>query len=368
MSDHGAHFDVFTPAGRLAARRRRVRPGFGLQPSPTRTASTSTASRRAAASPSTASGGTSSAGRTCRSATAATSTRSSPAPTAHTGPHGTWFDVFSGGTQLRYVADGNSEYEGVVIDLGADHAVVERRDGKRDEIELVQILMWREGNATDINVDAQPDRPEPGIPEDAARGGAIASMNTESIPRSDAEAPSAHSATAAGGGDAHADRPAGGDVDDDAQGRRRRVRRRQAQGHRQGDRAGGRAAPLEPRAHQQRRLRQGEVPVVRREGAYDIGHQPYQGTKMPAREDVRLLPQLRLQAHLPAAEDQAPQAAPSKLAKTDDDELDVAKSVDSSETALQGTTGRPRARSGARTASTSAAATSTASARRAAAR
>jgi endogenous inhibitor of DNA gyrase (YacG/DUF329 family) len=72
--------------------------------------------------------------------------------------------------------------------------------------------------------------------------------------------------------------------------------------------------------------------------SYDVGHTARARREDGHEQDVRLVPGVRFQAHLPRAEDQAA-AAPSKLAKTDDaSQVDVAKSVDSSETAVQGDT------------------------------
>lgn len=259
-------------------------------------------------------------------------------PTAHTGEHGTWFDTFSGGTQLRYVADGNAEYEGVVIDLSADHAVVERRGGKRDEIELNQILMWREGNATDINVSAEPDRPAPGFQQDAARGGAIASMNTESIPESDAEAPSAHDAAARGGGERETIDPqletpvmtlkVVGEVFD--------VGKLQVTGKSMQNAVETHSSNL---AH----IANGDYHKVKCPGCgtsnkdgYDLGHKPMKGPKMGQSKMFGSCRNCGFGHTFPPPK-QAPQKR-SKLAKSEDEGIDVDKSVDTSETAVQGST------------------------------
>lgn len=335
MSDHGAHFDVFTQQTGGAHGGAEYDLGFSLQ---------------AQADPHgqhfdrfTKSGGVTKHGERWDEFGWQEMPRhhgrnfddSFGSPTANTGPHGTWFDVFSGGTQLRYLSDGNSEYEAVVVDLDADHAVVERKDGKREEIELAQILMWRDGVATDINADAEPDRPAPGMPEDAARGGAIASLNTESIPRSDAEAPSAHSATAAGGGERQTIDPqvetpvlslkVVGDVTD--------VGKLQVTGKAMKNAVEAHSTNL---AH----IANGDYGKVKcpscgtsNKDGYDIGHTPMHGSSMGKSKMFGSCRSCGFGHTFPPPKSVAPKR--SKLAKTDDDELDVAKSVDSSETAVQ---------------------------------
>jgi hypothetical protein len=129
LSTHGSHFDVFqqqagSPHGGAEFDR-----GFGLTPLPIRTASTSTASPRAA--------------NVTKHGERWDEFGWNDMPTGHgrnfdadfaadgaQASHGTWFDVFSGGTQLRYVGDGNHELRGRRPRPGADHATVQRRDGK----------------------------------------------------------------------------------------------------------------------------------------------------------------------------------------------------------------------------------------------
>jgi hypothetical protein len=132
------------------------------------------------------------------------------------------------------------------------------------------------------------------MPEDAARGGAIASLNTESIPESDAEAPSAHSRP----------RPAAASqspidpqmetsvmtlkVLDDVYD----VGKLQVTGKAMAER--GRAAPHEPEPRVERRLRQGEVPRLRR--GRQVRHRPPAAPRHAdgQEQDVRLVPGLRL--------------------------------------------------------------------------
>lgn len=102
------------------------------------------------------------------------------------GAHGTWHDVFRGGTQVRYIIDG-CDCEGTVLNTGHDHVIVEPKGGGRHELALGQItaLRW----ATDSG---QPDR---GGIKNAKPGHTSAPYR-----RSPADAPSAHDATARGGG------------------------------------------------------------------------------------------------------------------------------------------------------------------------
>lgn len=90
--------------------------------------------------------------------------------TADTGDHGTWFDVFRGGTEVKFILDG-ADYEGTVIDCHRDHANVRGHDGQIHEIGLSQFLAYR-------------------TPNQAQAG--------PTMPASDATAPSAHSPDAHG--------------------------------------------------------------------------------------------------------------------------------------------------------------------------
>jgi hypothetical protein len=96
-------------------------------------------------------------------------------PTGLTGEHGTWFDAFRGGTEVRFMLEG-ADYEGTVIDCNPQFARVRSHDGQTHEVELAQFLAFR----SPTQEQASP-----------------------STPASDAEAPSAHSADAHGafGGD-----------------------------------------------------------------------------------------------------------------------------------------------------------------------
>lgn len=105
------------------------------------------------------------------------------------GEHGTWHDVFRG-AQVRYLYDGR-EYEGVVLETHGTHAICEPRYGRnqggnRHEVGLGQFTQLRD--ATEHGNPHVGDVPtaQPGTTQDTA-------------PRSTAEAPSAHSATASGG-------------------------------------------------------------------------------------------------------------------------------------------------------------------------
>lgn len=72
---------------------------------------------------------------------------SSGSDTAHdnTHGHGTWFDAFRGGAEIRCMIDG-ADYEGTIVDCNADHAVVQTREGGRHEVDYDQILRWRPAN------------------------------------------------------------------------------------------------------------------------------------------------------------------------------------------------------------------------------
>src|SRR4051812_543915 len=70
-------------------------------------------------------------------------------PAALDGEHGTWMDVFQGGTQVRADVNGIAGVEAVVIECKGDHAVLElRRPRKQDgggrvEVNLNQIRELR---------------------------------------------------------------------------------------------------------------------------------------------------------------------------------------------------------------------------------
>jgi hypothetical protein len=110
------------------------------------------------------------------------------------GEHGTWHDVFRGGTQVRYIADG-CDYEGTVLNTGADHLIVQSREGERHELHLGQIQGFRAATESGQG-DGRKPTATPG--------------NTPApIKASPAEAPSAHDAKAAGGGRTDLDVDAG---------------------------------------------------------------------------------------------------------------------------------------------------------------
>lgn len=94
------------------------------------------------------------------------------APTAHAGGHGTWFDEFRGGTEVRFMADG-ADYEGTIVEVNREYATVRSHDGQVREVGLSQFLGYRTPTQ-------QQDGP--------------------ALPASDAHAPSAHSHDAHGGG------------------------------------------------------------------------------------------------------------------------------------------------------------------------
>lgn len=106
------------------------------------------------------------------------------------GEHGTWHDVFRG-AEVRYIAEGR-DFEGVVLNTGRDHAIVEPvsggpNGGGRHEIGLGQVKELRRmtqlgGPAEDRHPVAKPGR------------------TRDSAPASTAHAPSAHDHTARGGG------------------------------------------------------------------------------------------------------------------------------------------------------------------------
>lgn len=106
--------------------------------------------------------------------------------------HATWFDAFTGGTQVRYTYDG-LQYEGVVIDLDADEATIDS-GGKRHGIGIEQILEWREAPAANIG-----NRPgttaEPG------------NTDTSVVRGPQGERPSGESHEAMGGGERTQPRP-----------------------------------------------------------------------------------------------------------------------------------------------------------------
>jgi hypothetical protein len=79
-------------------------------------------------------------------------------PTAHTsGEHGTWYDEFRGGTEVRYMLDG-ADYEGTVVECNTDHAVVRAHDGQTHEVGLSQFLAYRSPSL---------DQASPGLPDAA---------------------------------------------------------------------------------------------------------------------------------------------------------------------------------------------------------
>lgn len=108
------------------------------------------------------------------------------------GEHGTWHDVFRGGTEVRYMY-GGKDFEGVALNTGSDHLIVQPSNGGpngggRHEIGLGQIKELRRmtrlgGPAEDRHPVAQPGK------------------TRDHAPRSSAEAPSAHSRSAQGGGE-----------------------------------------------------------------------------------------------------------------------------------------------------------------------
>lgn len=79
---------------------------------------------------------------------------SSGSDTAHDNEHGhgTWFDAFRGGAEVRVMIDG-ADYEGTVIHCERSHAVVQTREGGRHEVDYGQIMRWRPAN-----VSGQPKR------------------------------------------------------------------------------------------------------------------------------------------------------------------------------------------------------------------
>lgn len=94
--------------------------------------------------------------------------------------HGSWFDVFAGGNQVRYVIEGR-DYEGTVLNTERDFALVQPAGGGDPvEVGLSQFLAYRTPNKDQAS------------PE---------------IPASTAQAPSAHSADAHGGPRATAPSP-----------------------------------------------------------------------------------------------------------------------------------------------------------------
>lgn len=101
------------------------------------------------------------------------------------GDHGTWHDVFRGGTQVRYIVNG-IDYEGVVENTGSDHVAVRSREGARHELGLGQIkeLRWatQSGQGDGRKPVAQPGK------------------TADSAPSSKADAPSAHNTKAHGAG------------------------------------------------------------------------------------------------------------------------------------------------------------------------
>lgn len=112
---------------------------------------------------------------------------------AHTGPHGTWMDVFSGGTEVRADVGGIAGTEAVVIECHPDHAVLELRrprhadGGGRVEVNIGQIREWRHATQQGQSQETRKPAAHPG--------------NTTAPKRaSAAEAPSAHNRRARGGG------------------------------------------------------------------------------------------------------------------------------------------------------------------------
>ena len=113
------------------------------------------------------------------------------------GEHGTWHDVFRG-AKVRAIVSG-ADVEGTVLNTGDDHAFIETSGGARHEIGLGQIREFRRANTTATPNRKQPTRPERSDLADDARGGALASMKVDTAPPSTAHAPSAHDAKASGG-------------------------------------------------------------------------------------------------------------------------------------------------------------------------
>jgi hypothetical protein len=113
-------------------------------------------------------------------------------PAMGDGAHGTWMDVFRGGTQVRADVNGIAGVEATVIQCHGDHAVLELRrprhadGGGRVEVNIGQIREWR--HATQQGQASETRKP-------TAQAG-----NTPAKDRpSSADAPSAHNATAHGG-------------------------------------------------------------------------------------------------------------------------------------------------------------------------
>jgi transcription elongation factor Elf1 len=105
------------------------------------------------------------------------------------GEHGTWQDVFRGGTQVRYIY-GGQDLEGVVLHCERTHVIVAPRHthangGQRHELGLGQIKELR--HATNSGAPSRPQGPT------AQPGNTPAPLTA-----SDAHAPSAHDATASG--------------------------------------------------------------------------------------------------------------------------------------------------------------------------
>lgn len=109
------------------------------------------------------------------------------------GEHGTWFDVFRGGTNVRAIIDGK-DVEAVVLNANADHLVVQTRNhygqnngGDRHEIGLGQIRELRHATQQGQAKETRKPTAQPG-------------KTQERVGASSADAPSAHDATARGGG------------------------------------------------------------------------------------------------------------------------------------------------------------------------
>lgn len=116
------------------------------------------------------------------------------------GEHGTWHDVFRGGA-VRYI-QGGRDYEGVILETHADHAVVRSREGEQHEIGLGQVMAYCDAASLQGNphVEEFIERAEPSPFDVEIEGEYLDAQGSVPIPGPQGERPSGESRTARGGG------------------------------------------------------------------------------------------------------------------------------------------------------------------------
>ncbi len=116
------------------------------------------------------------------------------------GEHGTWHDVFRGGA-VRYI-QGGRDYEGVILETHADHAVVRSREGEQHEIGLGQVMAYCDAASLQGNphVEEFIERAQPSPFDFSAEGEVFDAQEGVPHPGPQGERPSGESRSAQGGG------------------------------------------------------------------------------------------------------------------------------------------------------------------------